>query len=202
MTLERRAQALLDLVEQDRCLQCEAIIGEARARAAEVLARSHADARTRMRELFAEERQQARERVDAAQARLQTRSRLHEQRRAADMLALGWGRLPDALLARWRDPEHRQCWVDAVTAIAIRVLPRTRWQVVHVPAWPVAEQRALCARVTPAPDLAPTLIEDAGIAAGLKIAAGGNVVDGTLAGLVSDRTEVGARLLRHLEPSA
>jgi len=202
MTLERRAQALLDLVEQDRCLQCEAIIGEARARAAEVLARSHADARTRMRELFAEERQQARERVDAAQARLQTRSRLHEQRRAADMLALGWRRLPEELLTRWRDAGQRQYWVDAVTAIAIRVLPRTRWQIVHVPGWPVAEQRALCARVTPTPDLAPTLTEDAGITAGLKVAAGGNVVDGTLAGLVSDRTEVGARLLRHLEPSA
>jgi vacuolar-type H+-ATPase subunit H len=202
MTLERRAQALLDLVEEDRCRQCDAIIGEARARAAEVLARSHADARARMRELFADERQQARERVDAAQARLQTRSRLHEQRRAADMLALGWRRLPEALLARWRDAGQRQCWVDAVTAIAIRVLPRTRWQIVHGPDWAVTEQRALCVRVTPAPDLAPTLIADAGIAAGLKIAAGGNVVDGTLAGLVSDRTEVGARLLRYLEPSA
>ena len=31
---------------------------------------------------------------------------------------------------------------------------------------------------------------------------GGNVVDGTLAGLVADRVEVGARLLRHLEQAS
>ena len=47
--------------------------------------------------------------------------------------------------------------------------------------------------------MTPTFVADTGIAAGLRIAAGGNVVDGTLAGLVNDRSEVGAKLLRHLE---
>lgn len=202
MTLERRAQALLDLVEQDRRRQCDAIIGEANARAADVLAQAHADARTRMRDLVADERAQAQERVDAARARLQTRSRLHEQRRTADMLALGWARLPEALLERWRDAGKRQCWVDAVSAVATRALPHAQWRVTHGPDWPVDERRAWCARVAADLDAAPMLVADAGIAAGLKIAAGGNVVDGTLAGLVSDRTEVGAQLLRHLEQPA
>jgi hypothetical protein len=55
------------------------------------------------------------------------------------------------------------------------------------------------ARIAAAPGTAPTLVADDGIAAGLRITAGGNVVDGTLAGLLDDRVEVGAQLLRHLE---
>ena len=47
--------------------------------------------------------------------------------------------------------------------------------------------------------MAPTFVADAAIVAGLRIAAAGNVIDGTLAGLVSDRSEVGAQLLRRLE---
>ena len=69
----------------------------------------------------------------------------------------------------------------------------------HGPDWPADERQALLARVAPELDAAPAFDEDAGIVAGLRIAAGGNVVDGTLAGLVADRAEVGAQLLRHLE---
>lgn len=202
MTLERRTQALLDLVEGDRCTQCERILDEARARASALLAQAHADARIRMREAFAEERQRAHERVAAAQATFQTRRRLHEQRRAADMLALGWRRLPDALHQRWRDPETRRMWVDAIVAMARSTLPRTPWRIAHGPDWPIAEQRHLSARLAADFDAAPALVADAGITGGLKITAGGNVVDGTVAGLLDDCVEVGAQLLRHLEQAA
>ena len=199
MTLERRTEALLVLVEGDRNVQREAIISEARTRASALLAQAHAEARARVRDVFAEERRRAHESVAAAQARLATRRRLHEQHRTAALLALGWQRLPDALGQRWRDDELRGIWVGAVLAVARRVLPRAQWQVTHGANWPVTEQQALSARVTPDLDAAPLFSADPGIVAGLRIASGGNVVDGTLAGLVSDRGDVGAQLLRQLE---
>ena len=199
MTLERRTQALLALVEGDRRAQREAILAEARERASAVLAQAHADARARMRDAFAEERRQSRESVAAAQAKLATRRRLHEQHRTAALLALGWQRLPDALRERWQDSELRHIWVDAILAVACRVLPPVQWRIAHGPDWPAAEQQAMSTRVAPQLDAAPTFVADAGIPAGLRISAGGNVVDGSLAGLVNDRIDVGAQLLRHLE---
>jgi len=199
MTLERRTEALLALVEGDRSAQREAILAEARGRASALLAQAHADARARMREAFAEERRRARESVAAAQAKLATRRRLHEQHRTAALLALGWQRLPDALRERWQDSELRGIWVDAILAVARRVLPLVQWRIAHGPDWPADEQQATSARVTPDLDAAPAFVADAGFRAGLRISAGGNVVDGTLAGLVNDRIAVGAQLLRHLE---
>jgi hypothetical protein len=199
MTLERRTQALLDIVENDRCAQCETILAEAGERASTLLAQAHAEARARVREAFAEERRHLHERVAAARAKLQTRQRLHEQQRTAALLALGWQRLPDALRARWRDFDMRGIWVDAVVAMAWRVLPHAQWRIAHEPAWPAAEQQAIGARVARDLGTAPTFIPDSGIDAGLRIASGGNVVDGSLAGLIADRIEVGAQLLRHLE---
>jgi vacuolar-type H+-ATPase subunit H len=201
MTIETRTQALLDLVEDDRSTQCDRILDEARARASTLLAQAHADARVRMREAFVEERQRAQERVAAAHATLQTRRRLHDQRRAGAMLALGWRQLPDALLQRWHEPALRQRWVDAIMATARGALPRGPWRIAHGPEWPAAERQQLLAQLTADLDAAPTLVADAGIVAGLTVTAGGNVVDGTLAGLVDDRSEVGAQLLRHLEAS-
>ena len=202
MTLERRTQALLDLVEGDRCAQCEAILAEARGRALVLLAQAHADARARMREAFAEERRHLHERVAAANAKLQTRRRLHEQQRTAALLALGWQRLPGALRQRWRDNDMRHTWVDAVVAMAWRLLPPAQWRIAHGPDLPAVEQQAISSRVARDLHAVPTFVVDAGIAAGLRIASGGNVVDGTLAGLITDRLEVGAQLLRHLEQLA
>lgn len=201
MTLERRAQALLDLVERDRRAQCEAIFAEARVRAAALVGEARAEARARIREAFAEERRRACDRGAAALAKLQTRRRLHEQQRLAAVLELGWRRLPDALRARWRDGDMRRAWTDAVVTAASRVLPRAEWHIAHDPVWAVAEQQAVGNRIGSDLGVAPVFIADSRIEAGLRIAARGNVVDGTLAGLIADRAEVGALLLRNLEQS-
>ncbi len=201
MTLDRRTQALLDLVETDRRTRSDALIAEARARASALVAQSHADARARMRGAWVEERQRAHDRVAAALANLQTRRRLHEQHHSAALLDLGWQRLPDALRERWRDARCRSLWTDAVVADAKRLLPGGNWRIVHAPDWPEAERQALAARLARDGDVQPEFVADAGIGAGLRIVAGGNVVDGTLTGIVADRDDIGARLLRQLEVS-
>ena len=90
-------QALLAIVEEDRRKQVDAILGEARARAAAQLRDAHREARERMRSAFADERRQRAERVHAAQANLQTRRRLTTQQRATALLGLAGQRLPEAL---------------------------------------------------------------------------------------------------------
>ena len=201
MTLERSTRALLELVETDRKTRSDALIAEARAGAAALVAQAHADARARVRNAWAEERGRAHDRVAAALANLQTRRRLHEQRHSASLLALGWERLPDALRDRWRDARCRSLWTDAVVTDATRVLPARSWRIVHAPDWPEAERQALAARLARDRDARPEFVADASIGAGLRIVAGGNVVDGTLTGLLADRDDVGATLLRRLEVS-
>ena len=197
MTLETRVVALLELVEDDRRARCEAIAAAARQRSDALLAEAHATARTQVREAFAVERKRAAERLAAARAGLATRRRLYEQQRAAALLAAGLARLPDALRARWRDDAARAAWVDAVARAAAAALPRDGWRIAHPVDWADAERTALAARLAREP--APAFAGDAAITAGLRVAAGGIVVDGTLAGLTADRAAIGARLLGLVE---
>jgi len=67
------------------------------------------------------------------------------------------------------------------------------------PDWPAAEQQALAQQLAEASGATPQFEPDARIRAGLKVAAGGNVVDGTLDGLLAERSSLEARLLRLLE---
>ncbi len=195
MTLGLRTQALLDLVEQDRRAQCAAILQQAHEESAARLAQARAEARMRVREAFAEERQRAQARLDAARATLQTRMRLHEQRHASAWLALGWQRLPQALRARWCDDAARRQWVQAALAAARRALPPGAWRIAHAAGWPEAERAALAAQLQRELGSAPSFTLDAALGAGLRVAANGNVVDATLAGLTAERDEIGARLL-------
>ena len=199
MSVASQTQALLALVEVDRRNRFEAILEEARARAAALLDAAHADARRQMREAFREERARRIERVAAARANLQTRQRLGEQQRAYAFLSAGWQLLHDELLRRWREPAARRAWVENVTADAGRLLPRAEWRVTHAPDWPAAERDAVAAELARAPGIASSFTADASVIAGLMVAALGNVIDGTLAGLVSDRAEIGARLLHRVD---
>jgi hypothetical protein len=202
MSVDRQTQALLDLVDADRRQKCDAILAEAQGRGSAVLEQAHADARARMRKAFQEERAHRNARVDAARANLQTRRRLADQQRAAALLAAGWRKLPEELLRRWQAPELRDLWVAAVVADARAALPGGAWRVTHAPDWPLAERDAIRAGLTAARGAECRFDEDARIRAGLRISANGNVVDGTLDGLLADRAGVGSQLLHLLETGA
>jgi hypothetical protein len=199
MTLEARVQALLDLVAADRSRRCEAIAGEAQARASATLSAARTAALERMHAAFKEERERREARIAAAQARLQTHRRLHEQRRAGALLSAGWARLPDVLARRWLEAPSRRAWTARVVREAHSALASGRWRIEHAPFWPREERDALGAEVAQAVGTPPEFVENDAIRAGLRISAGGNVIDGTLAGLIADRADIGARLLRHME---
>ncbi len=102
----------------------------------------------------------------------------------------------------WRDEALRAAGVDAVVASALAALPRTAWRIAHPQAWPAAERDAVAARLAQAHAPPPSFAEDVAIDAGMRISAGGNVIDGTLAGIVADRGAIGARLLGLLESAS
>ena len=199
MNLEQQTRALLDLVEADRAQRCAQILAEANGRAAALRSQAHAEARARMRQAFAEQRQRRHERIADAQARLATQRRLHEQQRNAALLRLAWQQLPNAMLAQWQQPAARSAWVAQVLASARTRMPRGLWRIVHAPDWPLAEQQAQVPALVTASGIAPRFEADASIRGGLKVVANGNVVDGTLDGLLADRPAIEARLLRELE---
>ena len=196
--MQPQARALLDLIEADRARQCGQILGQAKCNADALRAQAHAEARTRLRNAFEAQRQRCRQQLAAAQAQLATRRRLHEQQRTATLLRLAWQQLPGELLALWREPNSRAAWVTQVLEFARARLPAGRWDIVHAPDWPAEQQRALLAGLA----VAPVLRADARINAGLKVMANGNVLDATLDGLLADRAEFEARLLRRLEAGA
>jgi hypothetical protein len=202
MTLEVRMNALLDLVLADRARRCEAILGEARQRAAATLATANAQARRRVRDTFDEERRRLVAGVAAARASLETHRRLHDQRRAKELLAAGLESLPQALRMRWQRREMRQAWIGGVVNRARDVLPRGTWCITHAPGLTGDERKNLSASIESVSGEPPRFVADDALGAGIKIAASGNVVDATLAGLLADRVEIGASLLVHFEADA
>ena len=199
MSVDARMNALLALVEADRAGRCAAVAADAEARAAAIVGAAHAAARGRMRDAFAEERARSDERIEGVGAELATRRRLAGQRRALALLDVARTELPVALTARWRDDGARAAWLATVLAAAAAVLPRGRWRIAHPAAWPRGEQDAFARDVEAHAGAAPEFGVDAGIAAGVRIVAGVNVVDGTAAGLLADGAAIGARLLHHLD---
>ncbi|CAG1001408.1 hypothetical protein BURK1_02888 [Burkholderiales bacterium] len=199
MSVERQASALLALVEEDRARKCDAIDGAARARAGAIVREAHAAARARMRTAFAEERSRMDARVAAARANLDTRRRAAANAFAGALIAAGVERLPAALDGRWADAPARRAWVDDAIRQARALLPRGAWRIAHAPGWPQDERDALAADLSRTHGTSVAFAEEPALGAGLAIASGGNVVDGTRAGLTSDRDEIGALLLATME---
>ena len=199
MTLESRVEALLDLIDKDRQRRCDTIRRDAEKSASATRAEARDQAIARLRIAFNDERQLREQRIAAAQAKLQTHRRLHEQRRAAALLDAGWQRLPDLLCERWSAAASRDRWVSRVVVEARAALRPGSWRIAHAQAWPHEEREALAERLARELGASPLFVAETAIRAGLKIASGANVIDGTLAGLLSDRADIAARLLRHME---
>ncbi|MDP2007554.1 MAG: hypothetical protein Q8K45_17925 [Rubrivivax sp.] len=198
-TVADSLQALLALVDGERERQQAQILDGARSRAAALRLQARAEARARLRQAFGEQRLALQAHVAAAQARLATQQRLHTQQRLSTLLTLAWQQLPAALAARWALPAARAAWVARVLAMAHARLPAAGWRLVHAPGWPADEREAAAARLAATGHADARFEADAGLVAGLKVVAQGNVIDGSLPGLLADRSEVEAALLRRLE---
>jgi vacuolar-type H+-ATPase subunit E/Vma4 len=198
MTVERNERALIELVENAGAARRREILEAAQREADRLRREAHDEARRAMRRAFDAERHLARERIAAAQARLDTRRRAALQRRHAAMVAAALELLPGVLQRLWREPASRSAWIARTLDVARRALASGTWQVAHPRDLADADRSRLAATVEAVARSAPRLFADPILAAGIVVATDGARVDASLGGLLADREEIGGRLLARL----
>jgi F0F1-type ATP synthase membrane subunit b/b' len=200
MNLQQRTQALLELVQAHSAARCEQILAPARAEASAIRRAALAGARQRVRTAIAEARQRLHAEVVAAEARLATELRLQSQARAKAQLALAWQALERQCIARWSDPAARQRWLDTHLARAFATLPTDGPWDVTLPAGTDDGTLAAVEQRLRARGMAAARVRlDPQVRAGLRVRAGSNSLDATVAGLLADRTAIEGRLLQLLQ---
>ncbi len=202
MNLEERERGLLKLVEEYRDGECRSLLEAARTEAADLVRQAYRRERARLHERVVAERAGARARINAARAERDTRERAGGERADARLLAAAWPRLRETLMERWRDPSQRRAWVASVLAQAERVLPAGTWTLRHAPDGPASDWQALARDLTARLHIEPRLVADGAIAAGVTVECGGAILDGSLEGLLKDRTRIESRLLAILSSGA
>ncbi|HRZ02561.1 MAG TPA: hypothetical protein P5024_13460 [Burkholderiaceae bacterium] len=201
MNIEARAQALIDLVEADASAQCAALATEAQARARALVGEARSAARARATAALAEERRRLHTQLGAAEARLANARRQHAQQRHQILLDAAWQRLPALLTAHWRSPEHRARWIARVLEAGQASLPPGRWTLLHGADFSAAD-RELATALARRTQAELEFQAEPALAVGLQLRAGGNLIDGSAAGLLADRAAVGSRLLDALRENS
>lgn len=186
---------LLDVVDRHREERCQELLEQARGEAGQLVKQAYRDARSRLHQDVLETRESVRRRLVSAEARRQTQLRQQRQRTDQEMLARIWQPLVDALLRRWRQKELRKQWVDALVQQALSTLIDTDWCIDHPEGWSAEERSALETRLGAKARLSCRFAAKPGMSAGIRICAGNTCVDGTIEGLLRERSRVEALLL-------
>lgn len=188
-------QHLLAVVERYREEKCAELLERADEQARQLVRQAYAEARSRAQRGIADVRLHYRHKIAAAQARQQTHMRQQRQHDNSALLASLWEPLRAAILSRWQQPGARRAWIDALLRTAAAKLLDSSWTIEHPADWPQAERDALCTRLG---EVRVSFAPQAGIAAGLRIRAGGACVDGSVEGLLKDRAHIESLLLAGL----
>jgi hypothetical protein len=193
--LGRQVESLLQALRKQQQERSREIIAAAEHRTKQALEQSRSRLRKRMRRAVSEERERRRHELHVAASRIETGVRERAYARYESILRDAWPRLVAALDNRWADAECRRAWSEMIAAEAAATMGRKRWLIEHPDSWPAAERDALTAFVTGRGISEPEFRADPDIRAGLRVRAGPACLDGSTAGLLSDRTEAEALLL-------
>jgi hypothetical protein len=197
--VDRPREALVELITATRDAQSTAILEQARTQARERVRNAFQEARIRAHRAIEGERQRSRNLLAVNAARLDTHNRQHYQDAVQHLLARARHRLDAALRARWAEPDSRRQWLDHLLGLARQRLPASAWTITHPADWDAAELERWHGDIRDATGSAPILETSDGIAAGLRIQAGGACLDGSLEGLLADERAIQAQLLARLE---
>lgn len=198
MKLEKQTLGLLKVAEDYRADQCRALLAKASTESRTMLRRAHVAARRHLRSTLAAESEQLAAELASAEAKLVTLRRVRDQRRVAHLLKQAWPRLTQALGERWETPSARAGWVMHNLSVAALVLPVTGWVIQHPQKWP-AMDREQASQWLQTHGISDTRFEaDSELLAGIRIVCGLNVLDASLEGLLTQRTQIEGRLLHYL----
>lgn len=196
--VDAQLQHLLEFLDTHREEQCSEILAHTRDEAQQEIREAYSKARGRLHQAVLDTRAQARLRLTSAAARRQTRERQQRQQEDQALLERAWQPLHELLQQRWQEQATRQQWIDHLVQQAAAALVDSNWQIEHPQDWPVEERDALQAHLVELHGYAPLLTGQPSISAGLRICAGDTCVDGSIAGLLRDRSRIESVLLARL----
>jgi len=196
--LSAQLQHLLEKLDTHRQAHCEELLAQARGEAQVEIKHAYQNARRRVHEAVVNTRERTRLQLVSAAAKQKTRERQLRQQQDQALLEQAWQPLQELLLQRWQDPAARQQWIDQLLEQAAQVLVDTNWKIRHPPDWPGAERGAVESRLVQLHGYSPVFSAQPSIHAGLLIVADQTRVDGTIDGLLHDRSRIEALLLARL----
>ena len=187
---------LLGIVDRHREDRCNELLQDARASAHQAIKQAFSEVRSRMHQEVLDLREHRRQQIASAEAHQKTKIRQQRQHIDQELLAALWQPLHEALLRRWQQAEPRRTWIRELIKQAAATLVSKSWTIEHSADWPVQERTALEAQLSQdITDLVVSFSVLESIQAGLRISAGGASVDGTLEGLLRERSLIEASLL-------
>ncbi len=199
-------------------LQVESIVANLRhveeERSGLLLRRAERQARELMRSARRRLFQQGREAIQDARRRRARTLRMAKrriraaagqriQRQYAAVLRQGWPALGAELDRRWSDARARAAWCEAVAEKAHAAFGPVAWTIEHPADWTPADSERMARTLADLEIPPPTFQLDESVRAGLRIRHGTACLDGTIDGLLAERTRVESRLLatwEDLEP--
>ena len=193
--VDAQLQRLLEIVDEFKKQQCEELLNQAREQSRQVVRHSYRNARTRLRTHILEDRQQLNQSLASVRAKQHTFVMQQKHQASRMFLDDSWEILTSKLVERWQNAGQRQSWVKAIADIAIASLPSSEWCVSCGGDFSKSEHKQLREYITAKSETKVEIKTVPDIRAGIRIEAGGAVVDGTLQGLLSDRVRIESEIL-------
>jgi hypothetical protein len=193
--LDAQVQRLLDIVQGYQQQQCDALLSQAQQESQDIVRQAYRLASRNIHADIQLTRQHIRDTMAAARAKQHTLMMQQSHSAATSFLEQCWQALQPSLNARWQQLDCRRQWVDNILATATAVLPVGDWMIEHPADFSAAEQQQLVDQTQALAGVEPRLNSAADLSAGIRISADGASVDGSLDGLLSDRSSLEALLL-------
>jgi len=187
-----QSDALVREIERQFAAENSELAEGAARDARNILAQARASARAQVHAAIDKLREDGARRLMRAKAQREAERYARAQRLAVQAVHEALPLLREALDARWRDPQRRRKWADAVARICADRLPPSAWVVEHPADWSALEQRQFAASFGTA---ATVSFQAADFAAGLRINADRALLDATPQGLIADANAIAAQLM-------
>lgn len=195
-----QVERLLNVVHEYQQAQCRQILTQSAQEAQQILHQAYRDNRRRVHQDILARRESMRRQIASAQAKRHTLSKKYQYAADRRYLDQAWDLLQAELAKRWQQQEQRQRWVQKILGTALTRLAGSDWVVEHPHSWTVAEQQHFMDQVRQHSEVMVKFATSPDIAAGIRICAGGATIDGSLSGLLADRSRIESELLAQSYP--
>lgn len=193
--LDTQMEHLLEVIRHYQDERCKKILAQTKADIKAIYQNAYCEARQRLHQNIVSSRTEMQAQIAAARARAVTELKMTHNRAVCDMLVKMRAELEQALERRWQSAESRQQWLSRIILQALEILPAGNWILKHPSDLNIKEKEFIQTQIKSQAGIKLKLEEVVNMTAGVSISSQGAVVDGTLQGLLTDRTRIEAEFL-------